>query len=1123
MARLGGLLLFHIFLGFFLSELVAQERIAHPFYRLDLPNNFPDAHINTIERDQNGLLWLGTNNGLCRYISTKEVKIYNSAQVEELKSDLINVLLCDRKGNLWIGTRQGGLTKYDPRKDKWTNYMNSPGDNTSLRSNDVLCLEEDQKGQIWVGTEEGLSIYQEERDNFLGFFHNPNDSSSLSANAVLSITEDRKGRIWLGTWAGAVNVFVPNLGDQSKSTFKRIPLKKPGGGQESVWNIFQDSEERYWIGTHFTGLYLMQLPPNSSANPDEWSASPQFHNYPADPNDATSLSNQVIIGGIDQDSKGNVWIGTTYGLCEIPVDQLPDASLFNAPTEEKPKIKFRQHLNDPLNVRTVGSDNIVCIYVDSQDLVWLGTDQGVTQYNWYAKQTKSYVILSDKYPNVRVNGIFIPKQEKDGAILSLVTGEVIYYNLKTGKSSPLHEVYGFVEPINDAVQLSEFEEGILSVTRLTGITHIDFQQETRSLFSFPSQLKDWLKVQGYKWIHHTQDRDGKERLWIGGDEGIWLIEDGGDRLRKFTHSEDPGSISQNEITGIVQDASGRIWISTYHGLNLVCEEEDSVYFKRFLHDMGDPTSLPNNRLLAITFAKDKLILGTQGGLYGYDLIDQTFYTLGKDEISHTIISLIAVDSLNVWASTQEGILNYHIPSGNVFEFKEMEIGFVAGAMQSDQNGAIYVGGLRGFVRFEPEQIVKNNSAPKVTITEVQTLSPKVSRTLGTMSMDTVTLGHDNYQLSISFSSSNFNRPEDNKYAYRMLGFDDNWVYSNFNQPVIYTNLKHGRYQFEVKGCNNDGIWSVEPEVLHIIVEPAFWETSLFQVLAFILVIGLIYSFTKFYTRNVRDQNQKLLAEISMREQFEKELKSANAELEKSNQELEQFAFIASHDLKEPLQTIDSFTSLLRRKNAKDQLGEHGVKYIEFIGQGSTRMMEIIKSLLSYSTTRQEELNVQYSDFKELVQDTLSDLSEFIKERKALIEVQPLPSGYCDPVQIRMVFSNLIMNGIKFNTHPNPRVQVRGKKLSNGNIEFAVQDNGIGIEEAFHEKVFGIFKRLHNRDKFEGSGIGLALCSKIIERHKGKIWIESKPGEGSTFRFEIGNLSPNEQKLASTYEVVSSQG
>ncbi len=1093
----------------------AQKGSIQPFFRLNLPQNFPNKFINSIIRDQNGLLWLGTNNGLCRYISEKELKVYNSDNVGELKSNIIVALLSDSRGNIWIGTRHGGITRYNPRSNHWTSYINDPLNSNSLSNDDVLCLSEDHKGRIWIGTENGLNMYLPEKDSFFRFTHNPADSTSLSANAVLSIYEDHARRLWVGTWAGGLSLLIPNEANMPQSYFKRISLLNMDGNQESVWKVFQDSENRYWICSHFSGLYLMQLPKNASAAAEELSWTPHFHNYAHSSEDFTSISSNTHIADIGQDSRGHLWIGTSYGLSEIPVDQLPDTSHFNTPTEEKPPIAFRQHIYDPYNIKSINSNKITTILIDEQELVWIGTDRGVTQYNWFARQIKFYQIHSKSHQNVYISEIFVP--QKEHAIISYFTGEVMDYHLESGVCRPIHEVYDFIEPISDALHFFESDRGILYITRRSGISKIDFNKRTTIQLAIPLPILNQLEDYRLKSVHIDTSPGGEDKIWIGSENGLYLVYNEGKQFKIFKKGEALNSISDNSITDIEEDSTGRIWISTHNGLNLVEEIGDSIHFKCFLHDANDSLSLPDNRLLSIICLKDRLVLGSRGGLLEYKFAQKKFNPIGKDLFSHAIISLISPNDSNVWAITADKILHYHVPSGQILDYGDMEISFFEGSIHIDRFDRVFVGGFRGFAGFEPQKIIKNELPPLITITQIQTSSPVKEESIEIMSKENITLGHDNYKLTISFSSSNFNQAEENQFAYRMLGLEEDWIYTPSFQPVSYTNLKHGSYQFQVKGRNNDGVWSEKPRILNIKVEPAFWETPIFRVLIGLVSFALIFLFTNFYTKNVRNQNQKLIREISKRKEIEQELIHTNAQLEKSNKELEQFAFVASHDLREPLQSIDSFSTLLRREEFKERLGEKGSKYVDFISQGSIRMKEIIQSLLTYSTSRHEELQVQLCNFHTLVQESLTDLSKIIKEKNVRIEVAQLPSGYGDPVQIRMVFNNLIVNAIKFNQQEVPVVQIWSENTPSGGLQFAVKDNGIGIDKEFHQKVFGIFKRLHHRDEFPGSGIGLALCHKIIERHRGKIWIESNSGEGSTFWFELGNLSAPPQKKEQSLE------
>ncbi len=238
---------------------------------------------------------------------------------------------------------------------------------------------------------------------------------------------------------------------------------------------------------------------------------------------------------------------------------------------------------------------------------------------------------------------------------------------------------------------------------------------------------------------------------------------------------------------------------------------------------------------------------------------------------------------------------------------------------------------------------------------------------------------------------------------------------------------------------------------------------------------------------------------------QQQLEEANKELMDSNKQLEQFAYVASHDLQEPLRKITSFTELFE-KRYKDNLDEKADKYISYIVDGAKRMQRLIVDLLQYSrvTTRGNSFEPVRAD--DVLEEVLSNMQFSIKNSGAKIDYDRLPRVLADKAQLSQVFQNLIGNAIKFQKDEEPRITIKVKELNDA-WQFSVEDNGIGIEDDYKERIFVIFQRLHARDKYPGTGIGLAVCKKIIERHNGEIWVDSTPGEGSTFYF----ILPKEQK------------
>jgi light-regulated signal transduction histidine kinase (bacteriophytochrome) len=230
-----------------------------------------------------------------------------------------------------------------------------------------------------------------------------------------------------------------------------------------------------------------------------------------------------------------------------------------------------------------------------------------------------------------------------------------------------------------------------------------------------------------------------------------------------------------------------------------------------------------------------------------------------------------------------------------------------------------------------------------------------------------------------------------------------------------------------------------------------------------------------------------------------ELKRVEEELRRVNQDLEQFAYTATHDLQEPLRGVKIYSELLAKRYGTNLDGQ-ALQFLDFVRGGASRMEMLLGDLLAYTQLGKLDTPVERTDAAACLRATLDNLAGAIAETGATITSDPLPHVHVYSIHLQQLFQNLIGNAIKYrHAARRPVIHIRAEPQS-GAWQFSVEDNGIGIEPEYKERIFGLFKRLHTGDQYAGTGIGLAICQRIVERYQGRIWVESQPGEGSTFRF-----------------------
>ncbi len=259
------------------------------------------------------------------------------------------------------------------------------------------------------------------------------------------------------------------------------------------------------------------------------------------------------------------------------------------------------------------------------------------------------------------------------------------------------------------------------------------------------------------------------------------------------------------------------------------------------------------------------------------------------------------------------------------------------------------------------------------------------------------------------------------------------------------------------------------------------------------------------TAELEEANRKLQEEIAEREKAQEKLLQLTAELERSNAELQQFAYIASHDLQEPLRMITSYLQLLVRKYA-DKLDNEGMEFIDFAVDGAKRMQKLINDLLAYSRVHTRAKPPRPTNLEAVLKQTLQDLKAAIDESNAQITWDPLPTVMVDDTQLGQLLLNLLSNAIKYRSERPLQIHISARREGDQWV-ISVADNGIGIDPKYFDRIFAVFQRLHTRAEYPGTGIGLAICKRIVERHGGRIWVESEPGKGSIFYFSLPAVAP----------------
>ncbi len=1092
------------------GELSAQSRGIH-FERLAQEQGLSQATVTCMLQDRVGFLWFGTQDGLNRFDGYRfEVFKTDATDPTTLPADLILALHEDAAGNLWIGTEGGGLARWQGR-GVFSRYQHDPEDAGSLAGNRVRALHVDRRGGLWVGTaESGLDRLDPQSGRFAHFRHDPADPASLSDDRVRAIYESRDGELWIATLGGlnrydAAGVFVH---------YRHDPADPASLIDDGVLSILEDRAGALWVGTE-NGLN--RLDPGAASTPGEGAAFVRFQHDPADP---ASLG-QNRVRALLEDSERRLWVGTDAGLS----------------LRESPESGFASYRSDPGDPASLGAERVMSIIQDRGDVLWVGTQGGgVSKWNPATWAFSHYRADPTGSSGLTSNTVYAFSEDRDGRLWigTFGGGLNVLERAPGGPARFSHYRHDPSDPTSlpdDRIaSLLHDRSGTLWVGTLTrGLSRLDARTGAFSHFRHDPERPESLAHDVLSPLF--EDRQGN--LWVGTFGG------GLDRFDPETetfvhHRHDPqdeASLSNDRVMSLVEDAGGFLWIGTYGGgLNRL--DRGSGRILRLESEPERPASLSNDTVLTLHIdASGSLWAGTLVGLHRLERLDvaseqasfRHYYE--RDGLPNDTVYGIESDRRGrLWLSTNGGLGRFDPATGEFESFHRSH------GLQSDEfnfnahfrsrSGELSFGGVGGFNVFFPGEIEPNPHVPPVVLTAFTKVNQPVSTDRPLTEVREVSFGYRDYLFSFEVAALDFAAPEQNRYRYKLEGFDADWVDLGHRRRVTFTNLDAGLYTLRVQGSNNDGVWNQAGAQIRIAVAPPPWQTWWAYTLYALALAAVIAGSVRHHHRKVarersiasreRSIAQRERAQSEERRQLLEEHEELIEELEAKNTELERFNYTVSHDLKSPLVTIKGFLGLLEKDAASGE-ADRLKRDVRRIAAAADRMGRLLDELLELSRVGRMVRPPEEIALYALARDALELVRGHAGDRPVDVLIDPaLPVVFGDRLRLQQLYQNLMANAFKYmGEQKAPAVEVgmrRGLPADPDGVTLDdevlfVTDNGIGIEARYHEKVFGLFERLEATE--DGTGIGLALAKRIVDFHGGRIWVESEGrGCGSSFCFTL---------------------
>ena len=1026
------------------------------FKNITSEDGLSQGTVETIIQDDQGYIWLGTNDGLCRY-NGYEFKIYKHD--EELENSITNNYIVDIKqdnsGNIWVGTANG-LSKIDTKTDLITNY-NMNDEEKSLSHYNIGDILITKSGDVLVGTSDGLNIYNEKKDEFYRIF---NKDSDLSSQFIRSLAEDENQNIWVATNNGIDKIDIKNN--------KNIISFKTGHGkfdisENDIYVVRYDPKGYIWAGALKEGLNRIDINTN------------EVKQYKNDYRDEKSLPGNYV-KDILRDSSGNLWVGTDNGLAK-----------YNEQTEN-----FATYKNKIYDKTSLVNDEVFSIQEDESGLIWVGTYAGISMFdpNTNIEHYKKDPFDENSISDNSIHGIY---EDKDGLLWVGTNSKGVNvinrknYNVKhlnkTSKDYPISD-----DNINDVVGI----DNKIFIATKNGLNEVDKDLKTINIYN----TEDGICNNNITALF----ADSKKNVWIGTANGISVLNTNTNEIIDITDILTNHNIEDQYIKVIYEDSKGNYWVGCFIDGGLVKIDPNKRTIENYRNKKEDKTSISSNNIRSIVEDKNgNIYIGTSYGLNKLNESNNTFERyLEKDGLSNnTVYGLLVDDNNNLWASTNLGISKLDT---NTMTFETFNIidGFQGNefngrAYYKNKSGELFFGGINGLNIFRPNDINRSRYVPTVIFDEFK-VNGKVYKDINNQEFK-----YNENTINISVFISNYKNTKNIQYMYKLEGVSDSWDISRSNN-INYSDLAPGTYTLKIKARSYSGKVSDESAVKFIIKLP-IWKSKAAILIYLIIITIVIYRTINSVKRLDNLVKNKTLQLTKEMEKNDKLLKKV-IELEKRKNN---YFVNLSHELRTPLNVISSTEQLVTELNkSKDGIGKSKLNgCMQVVRRNTKRLLNLINNIIDTAKIESGsyQLNIREHDIVYIVEEATLSLKDYIERKGIELIIDPEMEEKiikCDEHEIERCIVNLVSNAAKF-TPEGGTIEVTIEDLDE-KVKIIVKDTGIGIDKKYHDSIFNRFNQVIDQgaESKGGSGLGLTITKQIIDMHGGQISVESELGKGCKF-------------------------